>query len=108
MKVLYPELTLNNKTMEKETDLMVQEAQKEDGMPFRYNHAKYEKRRRFLRFLIRNIGFTVLARIDRVEGLENIPAQGPAILMINHIAMIDPIVVMNVIPRRNIVPMAKI
>ena len=94
--------------MEKETDLMVKDAPKEAGMPARYIHAKYEKRRRFLRFLIRNIGFTLLARIDQVEGLENIPAQGPAILMINHIAMIDPIVVMNVIPNRNIVPMAKI
>jgi 1-acyl-sn-glycerol-3-phosphate acyltransferase len=73
----------------------------------RYNHARWEKSRRFLRFLIRVIGFNFLARLDRVEGLEYVPAEGGAILMINHIAFIDPIVVLHVLPR-NIVPMAKI
>jgi 1-acyl-sn-glycerol-3-phosphate acyltransferase len=71
-----------------------------------YNHARYEFRRRFLRFLIKYIGFTLLAKLDRVEGLENVPSSGPAILMINHIAFIDPIVVLHVVPR-NIVPLAK-
>jgi 1-acyl-sn-glycerol-3-phosphate acyltransferase len=42
-----------------------------------------------------------------VEGLEYFPQEGPAILMINHIAFIDPIVVLAVVPR-NIVPMAKV
>lgn len=73
-----------------------------------YDHTHLEGRRRFLRFLIRVIGFQWLAKIDQVEGLENIPAEGPAILMINHIAFIDPIAVLHVIPRRNIIPMAKI
>ena len=73
----------------------------------RYDHHRLERRRRFLRFLIRTIGFTLLAKLDRVEGLENVPSQGPALLMINHIAFIDPIVVLHVIPR-NIVPLAKI
>lgn len=72
-----------------------------------YNHARFEFRRRFLRFLIRAIGFNLLAKLDRVEGLENIPAQGPVILMINHIAFIDPILVIHLVPR-NIVPLAKI
>ncbi len=72
-----------------------------------YNHARLEPRRRFLRFLIRHIGFTLLAKLDHVEGIENIPARGPAILMINHIAFIDSIVVLNVMPR-NIIPLAKI
>lgn len=72
-----------------------------------YDHASHERMRRFLRFLIKNIGFTLLAKLDHVEGLENIPADGPAILMINHIAFIDPIVVLHVVPR-NIVPLAKI
>ena len=71
-----------------------------------YSHAQYETRRKILRFLIKYIGFTLLAKLDRVEGLENVPADGPAILMINHIAFIDPIVVLHVIPR-NIVPLAK-
>jgi 1-acyl-sn-glycerol-3-phosphate acyltransferase len=72
-----------------------------------YHHARLERRRNVLRFLIRWIGFTTLAKLHSVEGIENVPAQGPAILMINHIAFIDPIVVLHVLPR-NIVPLAKI
>ena len=72
-----------------------------------YDHSRYESRRRVLRFLLRHIGFTLLAKIDRVDGIEKVPATGPAILMINHINFIDPFVVMNVM-KRNIVPMAKI
>jgi 1-acyl-sn-glycerol-3-phosphate acyltransferase len=74
---------------------------------FRYNHAALEPRRRFLRYLLRTIGFGLLAKLGNVEGLEHVPAQGAAILMINHIAFIDPIVVLHVVPR-NIVPLAKI
>lgn len=73
----------------------------------KYNHAKHESMRHFLRFLLKWIGFTVLAKINKVEGLENVPQTGPAILMINHIALIDPILVLHLVPR-NIVPMAKI
>lgn len=71
-----------------------------------YDHSRYELRRRVLRFMIDKWGFWLLAKFNRAEGLENIPTQGPAILMINHIAFIDPILVLNVIPR-NIVPLAK-
>ena len=73
----------------------------------RYDHAHYELRRRFLRFLIKYIAFTMLAKVDKVEGIENVPSQGPALLMINHIAFVDPFVVMHILPR-NIVPLAKI
>ncbi len=79
----------------------------QSSSPSRYNHAHWETRRRILRFLIARIGFTLLAKIDRVDGLENIPSHGPAIIMINHIAFVDPIAVINVLPR-NIVPMAKV
>jgi 1-acyl-sn-glycerol-3-phosphate acyltransferase len=72
-----------------------------------YNHARWERRRRFLRFLIAHIGFTLIAKLDRVEGLEYFPTHGPAIVMINHIAFVDPMAVMHVLPR-NIVPMAKV
>lgn len=72
-----------------------------------YNHARFEWRRAFCRFLLRTIGFTLIARIDRIEGLENVPKSGPAIILINHIAFIDPFVVLFVLPR-NIVPMAKV
>lgn len=72
-----------------------------------YRHADWEPRRKLLRFLLRTVGFTLLAKIHAVYGLENVPKSGPAILMINHIAFIDPIVVLHVLPR-NIVPLAKI
>ncbi len=75
--------------------------------PGGYDHSRYEARRRVMRFLLRIIGFTLFARIDQVEGVENVPQSGPAIMMINHIDFVDPFVVMNVLPR-NIVPMAKV
>jgi 1-acyl-sn-glycerol-3-phosphate acyltransferase len=71
-----------------------------------YNHVEWRFKRRFLRFLIKYIGFTLLAKVDRVEGLENVPAEGPGILLINHIAFIDPILVIHLL-KRNIVPLAK-
>ena len=77
-----------------------------NSSPTEYRHDDLEIRRRVLRFLLKYIGFTTLAKINRVDGLENVPPAGPAILMINHIAFIDPIVVLNVLPR-NIVPLAK-
>jgi 1-acyl-sn-glycerol-3-phosphate acyltransferase len=72
-----------------------------------YNHARLEPQRRILRFLIKVIGFGLLTKLDRVEGIEHVPSRGPAILMINHIAFVDPIVVMHVLPR-NIIPLAKV
>jgi 1-acyl-sn-glycerol-3-phosphate acyltransferase len=73
----------------------------------RYQHEAFEARRRFLRFLLRTIAFPLLVKLDRVDGLDQIPASGSGILLINHIAFVDPIVVIHVMPR-NIVPLAKI
>jgi 1-acyl-sn-glycerol-3-phosphate acyltransferase len=58
--------------------------------------------------MITNIAWRFLTRIDddRIEGLEHLPQTGAAILMINHIAFVDPIVVLGNLPR-NIVPLAK-
>jgi 1-acyl-sn-glycerol-3-phosphate acyltransferase len=72
-----------------------------------YNHSRWETRRRILRFLVRYIGIPLLVKIDHVEGLENIPANGAGILMINHVAFVDSIFVLHEMPR-NIVPMAKV
>jgi 1-acyl-sn-glycerol-3-phosphate acyltransferase len=72
-----------------------------------YDHARLEGRRRVLRWLIHNLAFRFLVKVEGAEGLENLPAQGGAIVMINHIAFVDPVVVMGLLPR-NIVPMAKI
>ena len=50
--------------------------------------------------------FTTVVRLD-VDGLDNIPAAGPAILMINHVAFLDPVMLIACV-RRRIVPMSKI
>ena len=57
--------------------------------------------------MIDRIAFRFLARLDSVEGVANLPATGPAIVMINHIAFVDPVIVLGVLPR-NIVPLAKV
>lgn len=72
-----------------------------------YQHADWEWKRRFLRFLIRWIGMTLLVRFGEVEGLENVPKEGPGILLINHIAFVDPIMVLHALPR-HIIPLAKV
>jgi 1-acyl-sn-glycerol-3-phosphate acyltransferase len=72
-----------------------------------YNHQRYEWRRKLCRFLLHQIAFRFLAKIDRIEGLENVPPDGPGIVMINHIAFVDPLVVLANLPR-NVVPLAKI
>lgn len=71
-----------------------------------YNHNHYKWRRGTLRFLLQRIGFPLLAKFDHAEGLENVPASGPALIMINHIAFIDPLAVVISL-KRNIVPLAK-
>lgn len=73
----------------------------------KYDHEALAGRRRILHWMIRNIGFRVLLKFKEVQGLEHLPTSGAAILMINHIAFVDPVVVMGSLPRM-IVPMAKI
>jgi len=72
-----------------------------------YTHSDWNKRRRFFRFLLRTLAFTLLVRLDHVEGLDNIPEEGPGILLMNHIGWVDPIVLVHVMPRF-IVPLAKV
>ncbi len=71
-----------------------------------YDHRRLEGRRKVLRWMLDNIGFRFLVKIDSVEGREHFPMVGPAIVMINHIAFVDPIVVLGRLPR-NVVPLAK-
>jgi len=71
-----------------------------------YQHARFEPRRRVLRWLIDNVGYRVFAKFNGIENVEHLPLSGPAIIMMNHIAMIDPIVVLGGLPR-NIVPLAR-
>jgi len=72
-----------------------------------YDHQSLERRRWVLRWMIKHIAFNVLMKYGGAEGVENLPQQGAAIVMINHIAFVDPIVAMASSPR-NIVPMAKV
>ena len=83
------------------------EAEQKPLTSYAYDHARLEGRRRFLRFLIKYIGVPLLAKIDQVEGLENVPASGPVIVMMNHIAFVDSLLALHLL-RRNIVPLAKI
>lgn len=62
-------------------------------------------RRSLLRLLLRVLIF-VLGRV-KVSGLEHIPADGPTILMMNHISALDPGVVIAMIKHRQVIPMTK-
>jgi 1-acyl-sn-glycerol-3-phosphate acyltransferase len=68
---------------------------------------KYTWRRRLIRGLIRQIGFRLLAKVD-ITGSENIPDNGPCILMMNHISALDPIACLGAVTNRFVVPMTKI
>jgi 1-acyl-sn-glycerol-3-phosphate acyltransferase len=50
--------------------------------------------------------FNLIVHLE-ADGLDNIPAAGPAILMINHVAFLDPVMLIAGV-RRRIVPMSKI
>ena len=69
---------------------------------------KYALRRWFWRdVLLRPIGFRCLV-VPHVTGLENVPASGGTILMMNHTIAIDGVIVLGVIPHRHVIPLLKI
>ena len=63
------------------------------------------KRRRILRPMLEAVG-NMLCKIE-ATGLERIPENGPAILMMNHISFIDPIVLTAIVRKRFVISMAK-
>lgn len=67
----------------------------------------YYWRRRIFRWAIWNLLYRFWMKIS-VEGWENIPADGPVVMMGNHISFVDPVVMISFYPDRDIVPMAKI
>ena len=71
-----------------------------------YDHQRLEGRRKVLRWLIHQVGYRLLAKLGTAENIDNLPASGSAIVIFNHIAFIDPIVVLSVLPR-NVVPLAR-
>lgn len=71
-----------------------------------YDHKRLERRRNFLRWLIHQAGYRLVARLGGAVDVNNLPATGSAIVIFNHIGFIDPIVVLSVLPR-NVVPFAR-
>ena len=64
-------------------------------------------RRRYMRFGIWQFLYRTWINLH-VSGWENIPADGPVIMMGNHINMLDPVVMVSFFPDRDIVPLAKL
>jgi len=78
------------------------------GHPVTQHQERYNWIRHFIRdFLLRQIAFRFFVRV-RVEGGEHIPSAGPIIVIMNHVAGIDPFVVVGVVKNRFLVPMSKI
>lgn len=67
---------------------------------------KFAWRRRLLRGFI-SIVFKLLFRLE-VTGLENIPASGSSLLMMNHITLLDPVLCMVGVKKRFVIPMTKV
>lgn len=64
-------------------------------------------RRRLIKGILKPIGFGLLWDVQ-VSGIENIPAQGGAIVMMNHISAIDPILCIGAVDHRFVIPMSKV
>lgn len=71
-----------------------------------YDPARYKTGRRVVR-LVMKVAFPLLAKIDRVEGTENVPDEGAVVVYFNHFSFADPMTIMYVL-KREIVPLAKI
>ncbi|HEC24011.1 MAG TPA: 1-acyl-sn-glycerol-3-phosphate acyltransferase [Chloroflexi bacterium] len=67
----------------------------------------YQWRRQLFRFGIWNIVYRFWITLY-VDGWENIPADGPVVMMGNHISALDPGIMISFYPDRDIVPLAKI
>ncbi len=60
---------------------------------------------RLYTFLLKKVIYPLLLRLE-VEGMERIPGKGPAILAMNHISFLDPVLMVS-LPERKVVAMAK-
>ncbi len=67
----------------------------------------YHWRRKLFRWGIWNILYRSWFKLH-VEGWENIPADGPVLMIGNHIHALDPVVMISFYPDLDIIPMAKI
>ncbi len=66
----------------------------------------YTRNRRALRWIFRKILANTILKMD-VEGMENFPRHGPAILMINHISAADPVVACCAVDYEDVVALSK-
>ena len=64
-------------------------------------------RRSLMRSAIRFVGFKLMWDVA-VTGAENVPDDGPAILMMNHISLLDPVLCMGAVMNRFVIPMSKV
>lgn len=70
--------------------------------------ARYRITRRIIRdVLLRPLGFRLLVK-PAITGLEHVPTTGPTLVVMNHIAFIDPVVVLGAVHTRWVIPMSKI
>lgn len=67
---------------------------------------RFAWRRQLMRGLI-NVVFKLIFRLE-ITGLDNIPASGPSLLMMNHITLLDPILCMGAVRQRFVIPMTKV
>ena len=76
---------------------------------YRYLAVADPRKPRWGRRLVQPILYAVVRTLSRttIEGLDNLPAQGPVILIFNHIHAIDPFVTVALLPRYG-VPISKI
>src|SRR5690349_15229970 len=66
---------------------------------------------RLTRWLLRRLGDVVYgAAIIKpiVTGIEHVPADGPTIVIFNHVTFFDPLISASVIHNRDVVPLAKV
>ncbi|GEM_PF-204625 len=64
-------------------------------------------RRAIIRGAIRFFIMTLLCKV-KITGEENIPATGSAMLMMNHLSLLDPVVCIGAVRHRFVVPMTKV
>jgi 1-acyl-sn-glycerol-3-phosphate acyltransferase len=76
------------------------------ALDLRHDGKLYHWRRAIFRWGIWNIAYRFWIRLH-IEGWTNIPAESPVLLMSNHIAALDPGVLISFYPGRDIVPIAK-
>jgi len=67
----------------------------------------YQWRRQIFRWGIWQTLYRLWFRLH-VDGWENIPADGPVLMMGNHVHALDPLIMISFYPDRDIVPMAKV